>query len=186
MAKRHFLTVEYVRQCLRYEDGKLFWIKRPLEHFADKNHADIWNSRFTGKESGYDSIRIIKGTLVKRHIVCINYAKATRYQIVWLLHKNEWLEEGSIDHANTDSLDDRIENLRQATRNQQSMNMKVKRNNTSGHKGVHYDKARGKYMSFITINGKMKNLGRFDTIEEAIEVRRKRAKEIHGEFYRES
>lgn len=39
------LTIEYVRQCLRYEDGKLFWLTRPESHFmpgaAKSPFADI-------------------------------------------------------------------------------------------------------------------------------------------------
>lgn len=44
-------------------------------------------------------------------------------------------------------------------------------NNTSGYKGVAWDKSRNKWVAYIKLNGKTKNLGRFSTKEEAIAAR---------------
>ena len=59
------------------------------------------------------------------------------------------------------------------------------KNNKSGYKGVYWSKERKKWCAQITINNKTKGLGRYDTIEEAIEARKKAAKEYYGEFANE-
>lgn len=43
-------------------------------------------------------------------------------------------------------------------------------NNRSGHKGVSWDSRRGKWLASVKINGKMKNLGRYQTKEGAVEA----------------
>ncbi|RGX57740.1 AP2 domain-containing protein [Thomasclavelia ramosa] len=60
---------------------------------------------------------------------------------------------------------------------------KINKNNSSGHKGVHYDKQRKKWVAQITFQRKNHNLGRFNTLEEAVEARKK-AEELYFEPYR--
>ena len=62
------------------------------------------------------------------------------------------------------------------------MNRKLNSKNTSNHKGVCFDKQRKKWRAFININGKMNHLGYFDKIEDAVNTRVKKAKEIFGEY----
>lgn len=52
-------------------------------------------------------------------------------------------------------------------------------NNTSGHKGVSYCKSRDKWEAYIHVHNKRINLGRYKTLEEAIEVRKLAEKEIY-------
>lgn len=76
------------------------------------------------------------------------------------------------DHINGDKLDNRCSNLRICTRSQNKVSSSLNRkDSTSGHKGVHFDKSRGKYMAHISIDGRMSNLGRFDDIKDAISMR---------------
>lgn len=83
-----------------------------------------------------------------------------------------------VDHKNHDGLDNRRCNLRfqkdGITSNQgyNNINMKRRRNNTSGYTGVYYDKRSGKWTANIGINYKTKRLGTFDTFEEAVEARK--------------
>lgn len=71
-----------------------------------------------------------------------------------------------VDHINGNPLDNRRSNLRMLTPSDNSRNQKDRSDNKSGFKGVHYDRSRGKWMAFV--GGKpFKNLGRFDTFEEA-------------------
>jgi hypothetical protein len=72
-----------------------------------------------------------------------------------------------IDHINGDSLDNRKQNLRVVTVQQNNMNRRKLVGLTSKYKGVYFDKSRDNYMAHITINGKMKNLGRFLDEKEA-------------------
>lgn len=84
------------------------------------------------------------------------------------------------DHINGDGLDNRRDNLRVATRAQNSVNAGSHRDSILGVKGVSPE--RGKYKATIRINGKSKNLGRFHDIGAAIAAYQAAAKEHHGEF----
>jgi hypothetical protein len=86
----------------------------------------------------------------------------------------------TVDHINGNKSDNRIENLRMATPQQQQFN-KISHNKT-GFKGV--SKVGNRYQAQIQIDGKKTYLGLFKTIEEAKEVYDTKAKELHGEFYR--
>lgn len=72
-----------------------------------------------------------------------------------------------VDHINGNPLDNRRANLRMLSAQNNSRNQKDRADNTSGFKGVHFDRSRGKWMAHITEAGKMRNLGRFDSMEEA-------------------
>lgn len=62
------------------------------------------------------------------------------------------------------------------------MNCKIPTNNTSGIKGVSYDSFYQKWNASIRINYKNKNLGYFDSIENAIKARREAEKKYFGEY----
>jgi hypothetical protein len=72
-----------------------------------------------------------------------------------------------IDHINEDKLDNRKCNLRFCTRSENIHNKRSSRKNTSGFRGVCWDKERNKWMAYININGKRKTIGRFLDKNEA-------------------
>lgn len=87
------------------------------------------------------------------------------------------------DHINGNKLDNRKENLRIATRSQNSMNQKLQvRQTTSKYKGVRLDKRNGRWVAAIKINGKAKHLGVFETEDLAAQAYNKAALECFGEF----
>lgn len=96
------------------------------------------------------------------------------HRLVWFFVHGEWpaLE---IDHINGDRGDNRIANLRLATRSQQNMNR-------PGVAGVAYDSSRNKWMAHIREDGRMKNLGRFASRDEALAVRRAAETRVFGDF----
>ena len=87
-----------------------------------------------------------------------------------------------VDHINNNKLDNNVRNLRYATNQENQMNRKLSFKNTSNYKGVSFSKQRNKWMAYIDINGKHKTLGYFDKIEDAVNCRVKKAKELFGEF----
>ena len=87
-----------------------------------------------------------------------------------------------IDHKDHNPLNNRRSNLRSATGSQNLHNHGPNKNNTTGVKGVSFDKARGKYVSKITVEGKHYRLGRFDTISEATAIVQRKREELVGEF----
>ena len=85
-----------------------------------------------------------------------------------------------VDHHDGEPTNNSVENLRWATHQENMQNRPVNKNNTSGYKGVTFDK--GKWRAQIKIDGKQITLGRFETIEEAVAVRSARANEVFGVF----
>lgn len=90
--------------------------------------------------------------------------------------------EMDVDHINGKKLDNRRKNLRVYTRSQNSMNTGIPSNNTSGVKGVYKCKTTGRWATEIKVNGKKIWLGRFNTLDEAKEVRAKAEKKYFREF----
>lgn len=75
-----------------------------------------------------------------------------------------------VDHKNGDRTDDRVYNLRWCDRSQNNQNVKMSERNTSGVKGVNYDKNKKKWCARWFENKKPK-MKRFDTKEEAVKFR---------------
>ena len=88
-----------------------------------------------------------------------------------------------IDHINHDTLDNRKSNLRICTQAENSRNTLKSNSNTSGFKGVVFNKSNGKYRSRITFNRKLIHLGYYNSSLEAHKVYCQKAKELYGEFY---
>lgn len=90
------------------------------------------------------------------------------HRIIWLWHKG-YLPE-FIDHWDRDRMNNRIENLRPATRAENGHNHGLHRDNTSGYPGVYFYKPRKKYRAHIRVDGRRIDLGLFNTAEEAFRV----------------
>jgi hypothetical protein len=84
-----------------------------------------------------------------------------------------------VDHKNRDSLDNRRRNLRHVTVYQNGWNMKVRKDNVSGYKGVHFHKPTNKWNTRISVKGKRICLGHFEILEDAIKVRKLAEKKYH-------
>lgn len=72
-----------------------------------------------------------------------------------------------VDHIDVDPLNNQRDNLRIVTRSQNCMNKGSQSNNTSGRRGVSWDKASQKWRAGIKVNGEPIFLGHFDSLEEA-------------------
>ena len=76
-----------------------------------------------------------------------------------------------VDHADRDKLNCRRQNLRKTNHAGNTQNVSPS-GGTSIHRGVSWDKSRGKWNAYITVSGTRKNLGRFGSEGEAAEVAR--------------
>jgi hypothetical protein len=102
------------------------------------------------------------------------YYKAHR--LAWFYMTGSW-PTGEIDHINQNSLDNSWENLRVVSHAVNGKNQKKYINNTSGHTGVS-QRPSGKWRARIYHKGVHINLGHYTTYEEAVESRKKAAKEL--------
>lgn len=87
-----------------------------------------------------------------------------------------------IDHIDGNGLNNRRENIRIATRQQNMANKKVDRRAALQTKGVYMDRRRKKFRACIKSMGKSIHLGTFETLDEASEAYRRAAKGFWGEF----
>lgn len=87
------------------------------------------------------------------------------------------------DHINGDKLDNRSCNLRNATGKENRRNVAIRKNNTTGFKGVYRSK-RKKFYARITADYKAIGLGTYNTALEAAKAYNNAARELHGEFAR--
>lgn len=88
-----------------------------------------------------------------------------------------------VDHINGDRMDNRKVNLRLCTNQENSMNKYKNSNNSSGYKGVYYDKERNKWRGAIQFNGKsIKSSKRYNTPEEAYAWYIEKSNKLFGDF----
>ena len=137
--------------------GQFIWPRRV------GRDAARWNSRYAGKPAGtignhgYLAIKINKKTILA-------------HRLAWFLTYGSW-PENHIDHINGNRADNRPANLRAVTNAQNiAHRTRQNRNNTSGHPGVYWHKAAGKWAACIKRNRTTHHLGLFDQIEEAVAV----------------
>jgi hypothetical protein len=89
-----------------------------------------------------------------------------------------------VDHVHGDVTDNRACALRWATHAENMRNSRRPRHNTSGFKGVYFEKARCKWRADISVDGRRRNLGLFDTVEAAGRAYDEASRRLHGEFSR--
>jgi hypothetical protein len=89
-----------------------------------------------------------------------------------------------VDHIDSDGLNNRRLNLREATGSQNQHNQRLAKHNTSGLKGVTWHKAAGKWQAQIKLKGKQRFLGLHATLEAAHATYAAASAALHKEFGR--
>lgn len=131
---------------------------------------------------------------VKRTVRIPNaeYIEGTpRYRKEWL-HRvimervlgRKLTQDEEVDHINGDTLDNRRANLRVVTRTQNNQNARRRKDNTSGYKGVVFNKLRGKWFAQIQINKKRYRRDGFDSPGQAHMAYLEMANLYSGEYTR--
>ncbi len=91
------------------------------------------------------------------------------HRLAWFYVHGQW-PDGEIDHINRVPNDNRIENLRVATRSENLINKGLDSRNTSGVTNVTFDGKRNRWTAQVRRHGRQYNLGRFADKDQAIEV----------------
>ena len=102
------------------------------------------------------------------------------HQVIWLWVYGEW-PKNYLDHINRNKADNRLCNLRDATCSENLCNTNLRSDNSSGVKGIAWDKSRNKWRASVEFGGALK-MKRFTSFEEAcLQIREWRV-QLHGEF----
>lgn len=104
------------------------------------------------------------------------------HRIIWEHHFGSIPKGYEIDHVDGDRLNNQKVNLRLVTSRQNKMNSALRSDNTSGYKGVTWDRQKRRWKAQIMMNGKNHPLGRFKTKEEAAAVYEEAAHRMFGEY----
>mgnify|MGYP006131473821 FL=1 len=145
------MNKEQVRDLFEYRDDNLWWRERP------NNRIDMSKPAGTVKPRGHRDIKV-KGKQYKAH------------RLIWLYVHGKF-PDGHIDHVNGKPLDNRIENLRDVTQQENNKNARKRKDNTSGHVGVCWAKRDEKWRAQIAVDGKREYLGYFNVLEDAVAAR---------------
>lgn len=115
-------------------------------------------------------------------VLNINSKNYPAHRLAWLYMTGEY-PIGEVDHRDQDRANNKWNNLRTVTSAQNKANVRKRKNNKSGFRGVSPNGTSGKpWCAFITINKKAKNLGYYDTPEAAAHAYDAKAREVFGEF----
>jgi len=134
----------------------------------------------TGRHDCHKAGEIAGTKLTHRYVVIsIGTQRYMAHRLAWLYVYGIW-PAGDLDHINQDKYDNRITNLREATRKQNMQNVTRHKHNTSGFKGVAWHKQRNRWRAYIFIDYKQKHLGLFETKEKANEARLDAEKIYHS------
>ena len=144
------LTQERLKELLHYnsETGVLVW---KVDRNGTKGIKSIAGNL---KPDGYIQV-MVDGKNYKVH------------RLIWLYIYGYFPEHG-VDHINRNPGDNRIENLREASNQCNLRNTGNFITNTSGVKGVCWDKQHQKWHVYIRINGKLKNLDYHKNFDDAV------------------
>jgi len=110
---------------------------------------------------------------------------AQRYRGVSMAREILGCEKGEdAEHWNGNTLDNRRQNLRKATRQQNCQNRKMRSDSKCGFKGIRWHKADSNWQVRIQHQGKRLHGGSFHTAEEAARAYDTIAQRLYGQFAR--
>lgn len=87
------------------------------------------------------------------------------HRLAWFYAHGYWPKE--LDHRNGKTTDNRLRNLREATRGENNQNRRLQSNSTTGYVGVSWSKQQGKFRARIVWRGHETHLGFYDRAEDA-------------------
>lgn len=165
------LTQEHLKSILHYDgfSGEFYWIN---SRGSTRSKRLPCGARLAGCSTpdGYRMIRV-------------GSAGYYAHRLAWLYMTAHW-PKMFLDHINGARDDNRFENLRECTTQQNSANRSTDRGSHSGFKGVYWYSSHKKWAARISWSGKRRHLGYFRTAEEAAIAYDQEAKKLHGEFVR--
>lgn len=160
------ITQDYLKQIFEYKNGKLIW---KLKVSRKNNIGQIAGTKTVNLNNRYK-------------VVGLNNKNYLLHRLIFAWHYGIFPKE--IDHIDGNVLNNKIENLRIATHEENQRNGKLRKNNNSGCKNVSYRKRDKVYHVSINVGGKVKHIGVFKDLELADLVAQEARNKYHKEFAR--
>ena len=161
MARKEYYAA--LSKMIEFRDGKPYWIvnRPPNVKIGDESgYIDTRGYRMIGLKLGGE------------------FQQLSAHRLCFFI--NSGRVPNIIDHVNRIKDDNRIKNLRECTRMENSRNMGTQSNNKSGYKGV--SPSGVKFQCHINIGKKQIYLGTFKCKNEAARVYNFAARMHHGKF----
>lgn len=176
-------SVEQLHEWLTVDPvaGVLRWKPRPEvgSSWRAITGRAAWNRVYAGKPAG---ARTNTGYLLVK-FTCGSWGRSVvAHRVLWAMVHGQWPTK-ELDHINQDRTDNRLCNLREASRQQNTYNSGARRGSSSGLKGVSFHKVTGMWAARVRLGGKERWLGVYETPEMAHTAYIAAAREPHGEFF---
>lgn len=178
------LPPEWLQKLLRYvaETGRLYWLQRPPSMFTNTagrtaaNACGLWNSRYAGKEAFTSTSKGYRGGSI--------FGRTYQaHRVIWALHHGCW-PNAEIDHIDGNPTNNRLENLRPASRCENRWNRGGKVGSSSQYCGVSWSVRDRAWRVAIRANGHTILGGSFACEVDAARKYDRLAKVHHREFAR--
>lgn len=162
------ISQDKLKEFLDYDPdtGELTWKKKPSKKVAKNSRAGSLS------KDGY------------RHVI-FSGKKYPEHRLIWFYVHGEFPKE-QIDHINHKRDDNRLCNLREVTHSENARNRTKNKSSKVQEVGIWFCKKRQRYIAEITLNQKKVYQRSFENIDDAIQARKEKAKELgfhdnHGE-----
>lgn len=133
-----------------------------------------------GKRS--DLVGTVAGSINQGYILInVDSRRYKAHRLAFFYMTGEW-PKALVDHRNRMKSDNRWVNLRGATKAQNEQSKGASVANTSGAKGVYWNKHARKWQAYIKTDGKARYLGLFASFDNAAAVRKAEEQRLFGEF----
>ena len=157
-----------IREYLHYNPSSGIFIKKWRDGYP-------YNGRMAGRivgdvrDNGYVYI-LLSGKTYRAH------------RLAWVMQTGRW-PKGEVDHINGNRSDNRWENLRESTRQENARNRAViSKSNTSGVTGVLWRKLSNKWQARIMVDNRDISLGFYKEKQDAIDARKNAEEKYFGKF----
>jgi hypothetical protein len=165
------LAIAHLRAILDYcpSTGVLTWKRRAPSSFscAEKERQRVssrWNLLRAGAPAGCITSKGYR-------VLCIEGRNYPAHRIAWAIVHGAWPAD-EIDHINHARDDNRIVNLREASRAENCQNRSLPKNNSSGQIGVHFHTGSGLWVARAMVGGRRQHMGAFTLRDAAVACRK--------------
>lgn len=168
MHRRTYPTQADIKKVVDYdpETGIFTWRERDLSYWKPGRHQQMncitWNAQYKGKPAGCITDRYVRVTINKRPFQA--------HRLAWI-YMNGDEPFGDMDHINTNKGDNKYSNLRISTRPQNMHNYLLCKSNTSGVRGLSWNKGLLRWEVDIKVDGKNIHLGIYENFKDAVQSR---------------